>query len=91
MSRHGRKNKFVQVSEGNNIHRVTAIANEWQGPLPDPASLEHYSSINPEVVKFIVESAREEQKFRHDLLKSDSERKDKITEAKTKEIELAGK
>lgn len=47
--------------------RVLAASQEWNGPLPPPAALEHFERIVPGAAQRILHMAEDEQRHRHSL------------------------
>lgn len=45
--------------------RVLAASQQWQGPLPPPAALEHFERLVPGSAARLVAMAEAEQKHRH--------------------------
>lgn len=46
---------------------VVATSQQWQGPLPPPAALEHFEQLVPGSAARLIEMAASEQKHRHTI------------------------
>lgn len=47
--------------------RAISISEQWAGPLPPPAALEHFERIAPGAAERLLQMAEQEQKHRHAL------------------------